>query len=325
MARAHPHPERRQSKGAAVQQPHDPAVDSLSSQDQGFAKTGRDGHGFEGLMQTKRILPALVWVYTHPIVSGIITLLLASAAFLTGVVSGLGMNFVPFVQKSDLIGTLLFYLSMVLFAAGLLRVMALFIFNMFKERPQGVSWSPYYLGAVFWSFVTSLVVVTMVAIFIITLIPGYSSIIAVSVIINGLLLAALLILYTTLKRATALFLAQLLFLLSMFGLGRAWMDIQRLRPPTMQVHLKGGEIVLGNVVFTSPSGLLIFVSYNLSPEYHSWDQIDKVMLKTMAGEKYEPFVSEESMKAVVRAFCRLKGAMPKGMRATGQTDTDCLE
>jgi hypothetical protein len=339
MAKAHPHSKPREPKSGAARQLDEPVVDSLSAQQQGPENSGQHGHWFERLMQRKDFLRLLVGVYTHPIVSGIITLLLASTAFLTGVISGLGINFVPFVQKSELIATLFFYLSMVLFAGGLLRVMVLFIFNMFKERPQGVAWhtlikrdpkffltaSEAALLSIFCSFVACLLVIMMVVIFIVTLIPGYDSVVAVSVIFSGSLLAVFMILYRSSKRASALFLAQVVFLLSIFGLGRVWMDIQRLRPPTMRVHFKDGETVLGNVAFASPSGLLIFVSNNLSPEYHSWDSVEKVMLETIEGEKYKPLVDEERMKVIVGAFCRLKGAIPKGMSSTGNTDTDCKE
>ena len=260
------------------------------------------------------VLRALLAAYTHPIVSGILTLMLASAALLTGIIDGLGSNFIPLIQKQDLIGTVLFNFLFVLFLAGLMRLLALLTHGFYiMSESVKPSTSEASVGIkILWIF-GCLFVLISIALLTIRLVTPYSAVLLVAALVCAAVLVALVLAYLNLTDRMIIFLLQLIFLFSMFGLGRAWIDIQRVKPAGVRVYLKDGMKLDSNIVFSSPSGFIIYLTGSAEAEYHTWDSVDRIKVIELPGKSRTPIFGTDTVSGIVRFVCSLKA----------QADPDC--
>jgi hypothetical protein len=258
---------------------------------------------------TGSLLRPFMALYTHPIVTGIITLMLASAAFLSGIITSLGTEFVPLIRKEDLLSTLFLYLLFVMAAAGALRLFVLILYEQikpwlkFKATPELKERIPEFryfvpqlltiLGCVLGIFTLLLILRTVLS--------AYTVVIVLFVLFCATILTLLGVLYVYLRGSVVLFVAQLTFLVSMFGLGNVWIAVQRERPAGLQVQFEDGATVSGNVVFTSSEGLIMFVANAPNAHFFAWDHVEKItLLTTESGQ-----ASSDDIKAIVRWYCSL--------------------
>jgi len=270
------------------------------------------------------VLGRIIVGYTHPVGSAVITVGLMSAAFLAGVLYGLGPAFIPLVHKTDILGTFFSYLAIILFFGGLLRLLVLLIvsnYRMWRDDRrdlkssglyQKLNWEMRYAGPVSAAVGSVLLAITLF-LFALSIMPAYDVVLAICVLLSVLLVMLFIYFYPRLL-PMVLFFLQLAFLLLMFATGRLWLEVQRVKPANTHVHLRGGTIVDGSVAFSSSSGVIVFTGGAVEPEYYPWEEVEKISA-IATGEQADPSPSADFVRAVVRIACRIKGS----------TDPSCIQ
>jgi hypothetical protein len=240
-----------------------------------------------------------------------------SAAFLSGVIDGLGPEFVPLLHKTDIIGAYFSYLVVVFFFAGLFRATGLIFANKHKEwmerrrkweasgKFREMDFDVRHVPMV--SNVGSFVcMVGLVVLFLVYMTPAYSAIILLCTFAAIVLVLLFVYLYSSGKAAISfLFWLQLAFLLLMFATGKLWIEVQRTKPAITQLHLQGGSVVTGSVVFASSSGVIFFAEGVVQPEYYPWERLEKVSLVASEKEREPPF-SEKVVRNAAHTACVIK-------------------
>jgi hypothetical protein len=206
-------------------------------------------------------------VYTGPVVSTVLTALLASSAFVLGVAQALGSEFLNLFSKQDVIAAALFLMLPLAVIMGIVRNYVLFALDV----TFGASKDDWYNRVL---FVGGLIIVGLFLLLIFAIaLPPELIFAASGAVFMLLVLGGLFAAWWRFRQPGLVFAMLLVTIFLCVQLGITWASLLRNSQPNLTLDLKDGPAANVAVALAGSHGMLVFVDRGLDPQFFPWEAI----------------------------------------------------